>query len=525
MPASLITPASRSRVRVSQVVESTRGTTPTNPAWKVVPQLENTSFDEQKTYERSAEIKSNRMGGRQVGGNKQAMGTLAVPLKNDASIRELIESAFSTTLALPTLSGANLAYVANGAYADADAVFDSQPADGDTITINGVLFTFKTTPTEENHIELGADLAATVADLVATLNASTEDAVAEATYEDVSSTTLRIRYDTVGTVGNAFTGVWSFASATLNFDGGGAATSGSDTLSGGSGTVGDQITDSGNRFRSTGFVAGMTVTTASSTTAGNDGTYVIKAVSSDGGTITLDREVTTAEAFAGGTSITAAAGDWFGAAGSARKFFSHEVAYLDLSPVIYEYYRGMEVNELSVEIPTSGEVTAEFSMVGIDSDNTEVQFPIGSGAYTAVADVVPFAGSIEGASLERDGVSSNDVENMSLSISNNREAKFAIGAETASHIEQGDFEAEIQASIYFTSRSMRQKYIAGTRFRLVVKLKDQKDGHIMVIEFPNVVITAAPKGSSGQSVVENVSFYAEEDAALGTKAMVWFLTA
>lgn len=525
MPVSLISPASRSRVRLSQVAETVRGTTPTNPQWNIVPQLENTALDEQKTYERSNEIKSNRMGGRQVGGNKNAMGTVATPLKNDVAVRALIESAFSCSFSNPSLSGANLAYVANGAYADADAVFSGQPADGDTITVAGVEFTFKTAPTEDVHVEIGADLGATIDDLVATLMTSTEDAVNAANYYNISDTTLRIRHKTVGTGGNSFAVSWDFASATLAFDGEVAAISGSDTLSGGSGTQGDTITDSSNRFRTAGFVAGMSVTTANSTTSGNDGDYEIKEVAEDGSYIVLDRDIAGAEAFAVGTTLTAKNSDYFGAAGTQRKFFSHEVAYLDLSPVIFEYYRGMEVNDANIEIPTSGEATVEFGMVGLDSDTTEVQHPLGTGAYNPVADVVPFAGSIEGAALIRDGVTQNDVESMSISISNNREAKFAIGAETASHVEEGDWEAEIQASIYFTSRSMRQKYIAGTRFRLIVTLKDQKDGHIMVVEFPNVVITAAPKGTSGRSVVENVTFYAEEDPALGTKAFVWFLSA
>lgn len=403
MPVSLIDPASRSRVRVSQVVETNRGTTPADPSWKVVPQLEATAFEEQKTYERSAEIKSNRMGGRQVGGTKMANGNLAVPLKNDPAIRELIESAFSTALSLPTLSGSDLAYADNG------------------------------------------------------------------------------------------------------------------------GSVID-ITDSQSRFRTAGFVAGMKVTTADSTTAGNDATYTIASVAADGSKITLTSAADTAEAFTGSTSITAASGNLFGKAGVTRKFFSHEVAYLDLDPVVYEYFRGMEVNDLSIEVPTSGEVTAEFDMIGVDSESTTTQFTLGTGSYASVADVVPFAGSIDGAALERDGTTNRDVESMSISISNNREAKFAIGDETASHIDQGDWDAEIQAQIYFTSLDLRQKYLAGTRFSLVVTLIDQKDGHKMVIEFPNVVITASPKGTSGQSVTEQVTFFAEEDATHGSKALVWFLS-
>lgn len=520
--SEMISPASRSRIRVSQVVETTRGTTPTNPAWKVIPHLDDTNLDENQTFERSNEVKSNRMGGKQVGGNVMAEGPISVPMKNDPAIRELVESAFSCVLASPTKTGATMAFVSNGTRADGDLVFTGQVDVGDTITVNGVVFTFKATAITTREVAIGASAEGTIDNLVAKLNAHQNSDVAAATYSKVSTDQLHIVYDQFGTVGNAFTIAWNFASQTAAYDGGLAATTGSDTLADGAGSA-DTITNSDNDFHTLGFNVHQTVTIANATTAGNDGTYVITGISADGSSITLDRDINTAETFAAGTSITSNA--FFGSAGTNRRFFTHEIAFLDLDPIVYEYYRGDEVNTFEMEVPTSGEVKGTFNMIGVSGEITEVVWPIGGGSRTDSAAVVPFAGSVEGAQLDRGSINRPEVESMSVSINNNRAAKFGIGQAHASHIEEGDWDAEITAALYFVDSTVRDQYLAGTRTSLVITLIDQQDGHRLMMEFPNIVFTEGPKGLSGQTVIQNMKAFAEESATYGTKARVWFIPA
>lgn len=512
---TLISPASKNRVRICQVVESTRGTTPTNPAWKTLPHLESTALEGAKTYERSNEIKSNRMGGRQVGGNKSAAGTVAVPMKNDPGILELLESAFSFTWAYPTLAGALLSFVETDDYAKLTLTFVGNPTEGATITLAGIAFTFRNQPANYGDVKIGATLADSLANFQTTYRLNTDDDLADIDVSKTSATTLLVLYSTVGTGGNAVTVAWdAVATNTIN-----TTVTGSTTLDDGSGTVADTIVDSSKRFLTAGFRVGHSFVVTSATTSGNDGTYAIKAISADGGTITLDRDIAAAETFASGTTITSLVK--YGVAGSTRKFFSYEVSYLDLSPIVYEYYRGMEVNSLNLEIPTSGEVTGSFEMVGVDYDTTNTVFPLGSGGRTAAADVVPFAGSIEGASLKRGGVTRVDVESMSISVNNNRAPMYAVGQETAAFVDQGDLDIEMSASLYFMDKSVRQNYIGGQRMPLFISVKDQKDGYELQIEIPNAVITSDTKGTSGNAVTEQVSFFAEEDAVYGTKAMVW----
>ncbi|MCP5364110.1 MAG: hypothetical protein H6905_02560 [Hyphomicrobiales bacterium] len=84
-------------------------------------------------------------------------------------------------------------------------VFSDQPADGSAITINGVVFTFVSGSPVGNEIEIGVDLATTVANAASALDVSVDPDVSVATYGESGGTTLTITHDTPGTGGNAFT--------------------------------------------------------------------------------------------------------------------------------------------------------------------------------------------------------------------------------------------------------------------------------------------------------------------------------
>lgn len=82
--------------------------------------------------------------------------------------------------------------------------FSAQPAPDSTITINGVAFTFKASGASGNQINIGADLATTIGNIVTKLNGSADTAVDDATYSG-SATVLTITNDTAGVAGNTFT--------------------------------------------------------------------------------------------------------------------------------------------------------------------------------------------------------------------------------------------------------------------------------------------------------------------------------
>ncbi len=107
--------------------------------------------------------------------------------------------------------------------------FSGQPSNNDTLVINGITYTFKTTATLATDIQIGGTLAETIGNLSDTLNASTNGAINVATYSSTGST-LAIEYDLSGTTGNGFT---------LDDSGTSVATASAATLTGGANASGN----------------------------------------------------------------------------------------------------------------------------------------------------------------------------------------------------------------------------------------------------------------------------------------------
>lgn len=91
--------------------------------------------------------------------------------------------------------------------------FATNPADGDTITINGTVFTFVDDSPSGNEIDIKATVMQTIDEAVTVLNASVVTTVDDATYSRPTGTQkLKILHDTAGGAGNSFTLAASAAS-------------------------------------------------------------------------------------------------------------------------------------------------------------------------------------------------------------------------------------------------------------------------------------------------------------------------
>ncbi|HYG86987.1 MAG TPA: hypothetical protein VD978_12075 [Azospirillum sp.] len=115
---------------------------------------------------------------------------------------------------------------ATGAKASGTITFAELPLAGDSITVNGVAFTFRASLTGGNEILLGIDAEETAANAAQVLSGSAEAPVAAANYAAAAGV-LTVTYKVLGTAGNTFT---------LAASGTGISVSGA-TLAGG--TVGD----------------------------------------------------------------------------------------------------------------------------------------------------------------------------------------------------------------------------------------------------------------------------------------------
>lgn len=101
------------------------------------------------------------------------------------------------------MPGASLS--SDGVKAAGTVTLSGLPANNDIVTVNGVVFTFKTTSAPgPRDVLIGADASATAANLRAKLSASVDPAVEAASYGG-SAGTVAVTYRTDGVVGNAFT--------------------------------------------------------------------------------------------------------------------------------------------------------------------------------------------------------------------------------------------------------------------------------------------------------------------------------
>lgn len=80
----------------------------------------------------------------------------------------------------------------------------SNPTDGQFIVLNGVTWTFKTTPTTSGQTKIQASVTATFKQLSADLSVSGNPLLTAATYATSGTDTLNITFGEIGTIGNAY---------------------------------------------------------------------------------------------------------------------------------------------------------------------------------------------------------------------------------------------------------------------------------------------------------------------------------
>jgi hypothetical protein len=100
-----------------------------------------------------------------------------------------------------------------GAYATGTITLaTAQPTDGDTVTVNGAVFTFKTAPVAFNDVAIGASLNTAAANLAQKINDSVDSAVSEVT-ATAALGVVTLTADDYGAIYNSFTLAKTFATS------------------------------------------------------------------------------------------------------------------------------------------------------------------------------------------------------------------------------------------------------------------------------------------------------------------------
>lgn len=83
--------------------------------------------------------------------------------------------------------------------------FAANPSAGHTITLNGVVWTFRASGASGTETNIQGSLSLTLDQLVSDLNGSANTSIDDATYSKTGTTILTVTHDTAGAAGNAYT--------------------------------------------------------------------------------------------------------------------------------------------------------------------------------------------------------------------------------------------------------------------------------------------------------------------------------
>lgn len=451
--------ASRAQRSIAFVAEVTRGTTPSSPAYTYNRIRSGTTFQVEKQFEQSDEIRSDREPGTRVGGVSSWTGTLNTFLVRETFLDQLLRSTFSNDFAAVAPSAVSVAWNSGAKTATrSTGSFLSQTA-GNRFWVGDLLFAAGTAANQTQ------------------LNGAVSD-----------TTGLSLTVDTVDatTVLNSGGGYIKIDNEIMRYS---ARTSTTITLTA-RGALG---TTAATHLDNAPVLVGREITglTATVITFANDTVATESAVST---TFT-----TTTSALVPGTTR------YFGT-------FEQEFGDLNSGSGLYEIYKGGEVNTAQFTMPTSGQINIDFNLIGTRYATGQVA----SSTYTAAAGRTPFAASVTGSSITvNDSAPAGCITNVTFNVNNNRAAKFGVGEQFACFVEEDTRQIEMTLSLYLVDLSNQTLFQAETRFALRVTAVSA-DGDEFDFIWPRLVFTALPRGEDGATIIENGSASAEYDATAGT---------
>jgi hypothetical protein len=174
--------------------------------------------------------------------------------------------------------------------------------------------------------------------------------------------------------------------------------------------------------------------------------------------------------FTGTTSaIVAVAGRKVGMGNSYRSF-TIERWLTDLN--LYQQFRGVRVNQMTISVPASGLVTATFGFMG--QDGTGFSSTTVASAYIPSIQTTPFA-AVNG-ELYEGGQTMGFVTSAEFSINNNLAGPQVVGRNTTPNMLFGRF-ADVTGTltVLFTSPDMYNKFVTESESTLILRLQDRDD--------------------------------------------------
>lgn len=151
---------------------------------------------------------------------------------------------------------------------------------------------------------------------------------------------------------------------------------------------------------------------------------------------------------------------------------------------LYQQFRGVRLNQMSISIPASGLVRVTFGVVG--QNGTGFSSTSAASAYTATPQTTPFA-AVNG-ELYEGGTVLGLVTAAEITVNNNMAGPQVVGTNLTPDLLFGRF-ADVSGTItvLFTNATMHDKFVTETETTLVIRLQN-KDALDSTTEFVNLVL-------------------------------------
>lgn len=408
----------------------------------------------------------------------------------------------------------------NGVSATATLTFSGQPSNNDTVTIEGVVYTFKTTLTgAANEVKISAvNLADTIVNLRNAINKGagigSRYGLGTVHHPDISatatSTTLVATALFPGTSGNSFAKAESGTST--SWDAGGGST----LFSGGA----NSSTTVWKQLRYTGESLNFNIENTSSAEIRPDRVQadLVQTSASGGGDVNAELSFESYDDFL----EAALCGTWTADElenGATRRFFTVRKHFQDMTPEQYHLYRGTAVEGFNFTMELGAIVSGAFSLVsfGIDSLTGIMTAPYDGESTTPAPSTVPLNAVTNFQDFMIDGVPySGCVSRMSLSLVNNIRAIQCLGSLTARDMRLGRIEITGEMEFYFNDSTVYDKFVKGTELDIEFALEDAA-GNRLTFDMPRVKFETGEVVASGENTDVMIStsyraLYSADDA-------------
>lgn len=193
-------------------------------------------------------------------------------------------------------------------------------------------------------------------------------------------------------------------------------------------------------------------------------------------------------------------GTWSGnvlKAGTQRRSFTVERYFGDIAPADKPWHRylGCEVNSMALTIPTEGNVTGTFSLMGKEQS---LGSAILTGASYTAATTTDVIDSFTG-TFNEGGSASGIITEVTLNLQNGLTKKPVAGSKHTLQHSIGRSNLSGQVTVYFENAAMYEKFLNEQESSLSLTLTDGSNNYTILI--PRIIYTAAQIETSGEGAI------------------------